>query len=90
MRSSITPASAELLALKALGFLLDSGAPLDRFLAETGADVLILRERAGDPEFLAAVMDYLLADESLARDFCESATLDPRTLHLARHALPGG
>lgn len=82
--------SAQVLALRALAHLLSSGPPLDRFLAETGADPSILRERAGEPEFLAAVMDFVLADDALAGAFCETEAVDPRDLHLARHALPGG
>jgi len=85
----MTAESAEILALKALGFLADSPAVLDRFLAETGADILILRDRAGDPEFLAAVMDFLLADDGLLQAFCDAETLEPKTLHLLRRALPG-
>lgn len=81
--------SAEIVALKALGFLADSSGALDRFLAETGADILILRDRAAEPDFLAAVMDFLLTDDGLLQAFCESESLEPRTLHLLRRALPG-
>ena len=86
----MTPASAEILALKALGFLANSGDAADRFLAASGADPIILQELAGDPEFLAAVVDFLLSDEALLVQFCEAEMLDPRTMHSVRHALPGG
>jgi len=85
----MTTASAEIVALKALGFLAESPAALDRFLAETGADILILRDRAAEPEFLAAVMDFLLTDDGLLQGFCESELLEPRTFHMLRRALPG-
>lgn len=85
----MTAASAETIALKALGFLVESPTALDRFLAETGADFLNLRERAAEPDFLAAVMDFLLADDALLTAFCESEAIDARTVHLMRRALPG-
>jgi len=83
-------ASAETLALNALGFLVNSSEDLDRFMALSGVEPAMLRVRAADPEFLAAVMDFLLANEKLLKDFCEAEALDPRTLHIARRALPGG
>lgn len=90
MRSSITAAAAEALALKALAFLAEAPGAMQRFLAASGADAATIRERAGDPEFLAAATDFLLADEALMAEFCENEALDARTLHLMRHALPGG
>lgn len=81
--------AAETLALQALGWLLEDPDGFDRFLSLSGATQEDLRERAGDPEFLAAVMDFVLSDENLARGFCESASLDPQKLHAIRHALPG-
>ena len=86
----MTAELAETMALNALGFLVNSPEELDRFMALSGADSAMLRERATDPEFLAAVMDFMLANEQLLKDFCEAETLDPRNLHLARRALPGG
>ncbi len=90
MERSVPFAAAETLAIKALGYLVDSGPALDRFMAESGADAPYLRERAADPEFLAAVLDFLLTDDSLLGGFCEAEQITPKTLHLVRHALPGG
>lgn len=89
MRSSITTAAAETLALKALAFLVESPGAMERFIALSGTDAGAMRERTGDPEFLAAVMDFLFSDDALLTGFCESETLDFRTLHRMRHALPG-
>jgi hypothetical protein len=86
----MNPASAEILALNALGFLVNSPEDLDRFMALSGVEPAMLRVRAAEPEFLAAVMDFLLANEKLLKDFCEAESLDPRALHIARRALPGG
>ncbi|HEY2032616.1 MAG TPA: DUF3572 domain-containing protein [Rhizomicrobium sp.] len=85
----MTPANAEIIALKGLGFLANSGAPMDRFLAITGTDPGELRHRAEEPEFLAAVMDFFLSDEVLLTNFCEDASIDPQDIQIARQALPG-
>ncbi|MBS0273099.1 MAG: DUF3572 domain-containing protein [Proteobacteria bacterium] len=85
----MTPANAEILALKSLAFLANSGEPLDRFMALSGAGADELRDRAGEPEFLAAVMDFLLSDEALLTAFCDDASIDPREFQMARQALPG-
>ncbi|HEY7978121.1 MAG TPA: DUF3572 domain-containing protein [Rhizomicrobium sp.] len=89
MRPKMTPANAETLALKGLAFLANSDEPLDRFMALSGAGADELRERAGEPEFLAAVMDFLLSDEALLTTFCDETSIDPRELQMARQALPG-
>lgn len=85
----MTPANAEILALKGLAFLANSDEPLDRFMALSGVGADQLRERADDPEFLAAVMDFLLSDEALLTIFCDNASIDPHDLQMARQALPG-
>lgn len=59
-------------------------------MAISGADAAIVREQAESPEFLAAVMDFLLSDDKLVTEFCRGETLDPGRLHAMRHALPGG
>jgi hypothetical protein len=85
----MTPANAEILALKGLAFLVNSDEPLDRFMALSGAGADELRERAGEPEFLAAIMDFFLSDEVLLTIFCDDASIDPRDVLTARLALPG-
>ena len=85
----MTPQAAQTVALKGLAFLVNSDGPLDRFMALSGIGPGELRERAGDPEFLAAVMDFLLSDEQLLTSFCDDASIDPRQLQMARQALPG-
>jgi Protein of unknown function (DUF3572) len=81
--------AAETLALKALAYLVNSPDELDRFLATSGVNVHTLRSSAGEPELLAAVMDFLLSQEALLTRFCEDESLDSKTIHLARRALPG-
>lgn len=86
----MNPTEAETLALKTLAFLAQSPDDIDRFLALSGISPPDLRERAGDPEILAAVMDFVLADDTRIADLCDALATDPRILHLARRALPGG
>jgi Protein of unknown function (DUF3572) len=83
------PAAAETLALKALGHLAENGDALVRFLALSGLDLEDLRQRAADREMLAAVMDFLLSDDSLCAAFLEAEALPAQSLHAARRALPG-
>ena len=90
MRTKMTPHAAEILALKGLAFLADSGDPMDRFLALSGMDASKLRQRATEPEFLGAVLDFMLSDEALLTGFCEADSIDSRDIHAARHALSGG
>ncbi len=82
-------ASAEIVAFKALAFLTKLPQAVARFEAETGVELLIFRNRAEDPEFLAAVLDFMATDEALARAFCGEELLPPAVLQLARRALPG-
>lgn len=81
--------SAEILALKALTFLAQSQDELERFVALAGIGPADLRSRADDPELLAAVIDFILADDRRLTSFCESLGLEPKAIHLARRALPG-
>jgi hypothetical protein len=62
---------------------------IDRFLNDSGVEVGELRKRASELEFLAAVMDFLLADDKLLTGFCDAENFDPRDIHRARRALPG-
>lgn len=80
---------AETLALKALAFLAHSPEDIDRFVALSGVAPADLRARADEPEILAAVLDFLLTDDTRVTGFCEEAGIDPRELHAARRALPG-
>ena len=83
----MTLEEAETVALKGLGFLANSVADLERFVAGSGVDPAAFRLRAEDPHFLAAVIDFLLMDDALLLAFCRAESLDPRQIHMAQHAL---
>jgi hypothetical protein len=83
----MTPHSAEALALKALEFLANSPDNLDVFLSATGVNGSELLERAEEPAVLAAVVDFMLKDEGLLLEFCDTASIRPRDVHAALHVL---
>jgi hypothetical protein len=76
--------------LAALSFLAAEPDRLVRFLGLTGIGLDDLRERAGDPALLGAVLEHLLADESLLFVFAEAEALHPADIAAARRKLPGG
>lgn len=86
----MTPNDAEAVALSALAWLAADPDRLSLFLAETGLDLDALRSRAADLDFLAGVLDFLLADEGRVTGFAESADLMPEMPAQARRQLPGG
>jgi hypothetical protein len=81
--------AAQTLALNALTHIAGDAEILARFLQISGLEPDDLRQRAGDPELLAAVIDFLLSDETLCTGFLAAEGLDAKALHAARRALPG-
>lgn len=81
---------AEILGVNALGWLIDQEDHLLAFLSMSGAGIDDLRSRVADPEFLGAVMDFILTDDSLVVSFAESQKIKPEMVFEARQALPGG
>ena len=60
------------------------------FLALSGIAPDELRARAGDPEFLAAVLDHLLGSDAWVEAFAAEHRISPHRPAEARAALPGG
>jgi hypothetical protein len=81
---------AETLALEALAWLASDADALLRFLSVSGLELADLRTRAGDAELLAAIMDFLLAEDALLARYCAEESIDPVTIYEARRQLPGG
>ncbi len=81
---------AETIALRALGWLAGNSELLPQFLAASGLDASELAARAGEAEFLGAVLDFILMDDGWVREFCDSARLGYEQPSAARMALPGG
>jgi hypothetical protein len=81
--------AAEALAIQALTFIAGDGERLGRFLAATGIGPAEIRRAAGEPEFLAGVLDYLVTDEKLLTDFSAATEIDPVAVAQARAELGG-
>lgn len=86
----MSPDEAETTALRALAWLLANEDLLPVFLGATGAGPDDLRARAADPEFLGAVLDFLVMDDAWVIGFCTDAGLPFDRPVAARAALPGG
>jgi hypothetical protein len=87
--SSAAREAAEILAIQALSFIAEEPERLGGFLNATGLTPERLRESANAPDFLAGVLEHMLADESLLLAFADSAAIDPAAVARARNALGG-
>jgi Protein of unknown function (DUF3572) len=75
------------MAVEALTWLAQNSARLERFLAISGLGPQNLRQAAAEPAFLAAILDYLAADESLLVSFCEATNRPPESVGEAQSRL---
>ena len=82
--------SAEILALRCLGWLAGNEDLLPVFLGATGASVDDMRERAQDPEFLGSLLDFVMLNDAWVMAFCEANAIPNEHIKQARAALPGG
>jgi hypothetical protein len=78
------------LALNGLSLLAANPDWLSGFLEISGLSPGVLKERAGEPELLASMLDFLLADDEKTEWMCRELNVAPRDLHLARHVLGAG
>jgi len=81
---------AQAIALQALAFIAGEENALIGLMNLSGLSLDAMKSQAGDPQFLAGVMDFVLSDEPLLLAFCEAADLPPETPLRVRRALPGG
>lgn len=84
------PEAAQVLALEALGWIASDDEVFPTFLSATGANLADLKLRATDPEFLAAVLDFLLQNDRWVIAFCDATGKPYAAPQAARAALPGG
>jgi len=82
--------TAETLALQVLTWLVGNDELLPVFLGATGADANDLRARAGEPEFLSSVLDFLTMDDAWVMAFCDTHGVAYDAPMRARMSLPGG
>jgi hypothetical protein len=83
------PPPSDIIGLSGLAFLAGSPTDFERFLGVSGLAAEDLRARAGEPQVLAGVLDFLLGSDLLLLAFCEAESLDPRDVHRAAADLSG-
>lgn len=78
---------AEIVAIQALSFVAADPERLGLFLAETGIGPDTLRNAAGDPNFLASVLDFVMRDDATVQAFASASQLHPTNIAAARQVL---
>ena len=78
---------AETLAIGALTYLASQPEALGRFLSLAGIGPASLRTAAAEPGFLAGLLDYFLANETLLVDYARGAGIAPEEIARARAEL---
>lgn len=86
----MTPVQAEIFAVQVLGWLAEDHARIGSFLAASGVAPSELRHSARDPDFLLAVLDFLMSDEAQLLACCDALDVSATSPATARAALPGG
>ncbi|MCK7614808.1 DUF3572 domain-containing protein [Roseibium sediminicola] len=86
---SLSVEDAQGIATDALVQLSKDPDQIGRFLAFSGIGPEMIREAAGEPGFLAGVLEFYMMDEALLLAFCENAGLRPTMMAAARFALAG-
>ena len=81
---------AEIRALGVLTWLVNHEELLPVFLGATGTSEEDLRGRAGEPEFLCSVLDFVMMDDAWVISYCDGEGVPYETPMRARQALPGG
>jgi hypothetical protein len=85
--SSTGESEAQETAIAALAWLAQDAERLQRFLAVSGLGPQNLRSAAAEPGFLAAVLDYLAANEALLIAFAADQNRAPGSVMQARQRL---
>ena len=85
----MTKAIAEQMAINALQFLTSESDKLERFMSLSGLDPETLRASSADETFLAAILEYLMGDESLLLEFASEYAIPPENIATAMHTLTG-
>ena len=82
--------SAEALAAEVFSWVTEEADRLNAFMAMTGASPADLVREINSPAFLGRVLDWLLTDDAMIRDFCDSRGMAYTEPMAARRLLPGG
>ena len=82
--------AAETLAAQVFSWATEDAERLNAFMAMTGASPADLVQGITSPGFLGMVLDFLLTDDAMIKDFCDSRGLPYTAPMQARAQLPGG
>ncbi len=82
--------AAEKIALDCLTWLAGNEDLLGSFMGASGLSSDDLRAAASSPDFLGAVLDFVMMDDASVIAFCDSRGLAYEVPMQARMALPGG
>lgn len=85
----MTHSQAEILALKALGWIVAQDELRPVFVGATGQGEADLAARAGEADFQAAVLDFLCMDDTWVIGFCDAEKIDYAGPMTARAVLAG-
>ncbi len=81
---------AETHALTLLAWLAGDEELVPLFMGATGSSEADMRARAGEPEFLASLMDFLLMDDQWVLKGAEATGIRAEDFAMIRAGLPGG
>ena len=81
---------AQRIAVEALMHVARDEALMTRFVSVTGIDPSEIRAAAGQPGFLAGVLEFLMGHEPDAVAFANAAGIAPDDVGMARVVLAGG
>ena len=79
-QKTLRPLAVESLAIEALTFIAGDPDLASRFISLSGLDVGSMRMAAQDPQFLAGVLDYVLADDRLVVDLAAATGHPPEAI----------
>lgn len=80
----------EIVAIRALSFVLEQDSLRDRFLAMSGVDAAQLKDMLSDHAALASVLEFLISHEPDLIDAAENQSVKPEDIVRAWRALGGG
>lgn len=80
----------EIIALKALGYIVSDDALRDRFVALTGLDSDTLRENLDQPATLISILEFLVSHEPDLIAAAEAQSISPDAIVKAWRTLGGG
>jgi len=86
----MTKDNAETFALNALAWIMGQDDMVGVFLGSTGASIDDLKNNAAKPEFLGAVLDFVLMDDAWVIKLSQDMGTPADHVMQARAVLPGG